>query len=145
MTFTQMLPGLAIVGVSLHLALQAILPSPPPPAPIVVHSLGFENGRVVQSRTVTPPDGRPAIPMTWVAEIMDPETGLDVPGCHGSGGNVYQAGTADATYSLTDWTGNPDCTLAALEPGKAYVLQAAWFSGTETVMAQSAPIVLRMQ
>lgn len=138
MSMAQTFAGVGVLAVAGHLALNAILPNPPP---IEVHSLTYRDGMVHQARTIRPADGR-AVAMTWVAEIADAETGLDVPGCHGSGANVYRAGTAEATYPLSEWVGNAACAPAVLEPGRAYILQAAWISDGSTVYFESEPVVM---
>lgn len=139
MSMGQTATGVAALAVAGHFALNAVLPSPPP---IEVHRLTYESGTVYQSRTVRPPHGQDAVAMTWVAEVMDTTTGLDVPGCQGSGANVYQAGAAEASYGLSQWVGSATCTPAVLVPGRAYILQAAWISDGKTVYYASEPIVM---
>ena len=140
MSMAQIIPFAAMVAGGAALGVGAILPDP---QPIRVHSLTYDDGMVTQSRTISPPSGQRAVAMTWVAEVYDAVTGVDVAGCHGTGANVYQAGTASASYSLAAWTGNANCTIDRFVPGRLYVLQAAWFTGGQTVMAESEPVIVR--
>jgi hypothetical protein len=138
MSMAQTVVGIGALALAGHVALNAVLPAPPA---IEVHGLTYRDGMVHQSRTIRPPDGH-AVAMTWVAEVSDAETGIDVPGCHGNGANVYRAGTAEAIYPLSAWVGNISCIPALLEPGREYVLQAAWISDAGTVYFESDPVVM---
>ena len=132
MHFTHIaLGGVAVIG-----AIQFALVEPlkravlPPEPPIVVHSLEWRDGAIVQDRTVTS-DGK--FTAAWQAEIRDVSTGLPVPGCYGSGVWTYDPGRIAPEIPLAEWVGNPDCRLAR----ECYQANATYEAGTFKTTARS--------
>ena len=132
MHFTQMaLGGFAVIG-----AIQFALVEPikrailPPDPPIVVHSLEWRDGVIVQDRTVTS-DGK--FTAAWQAEIRDVTTGQVVTGCYGSGVWTYAPGRIAPEIPLAEWVGNSDCRLAR----ECYQASATYEAGTFKTTARS--------
>lgn len=117
------LGGFAVLG-AIQLAVINNLPSPPGD-PIVVHSVALDGGRVVQDRTVSTDATFTA---KWRSEIVNDRTGEHVPWCSGSGVWDYQPGRVAPVMSLSEWVGNPECTLDSLPPGQ-YQPQVSFKAG----------------
>lgn len=132
MHFTQIaVAGIAVIG-----AIQIALVEPlkrtvlPPQPPIIVHSLEWRAGVIVQDRTVTSIGKFTA---AWDAEIRDVTTGLVVPGCKGSGVWPYDPGRASHNIPLAEWVGNSECRLAR----ECYQAIAKYEAGTFSTSARS--------
>ena len=137
MHFTHIaLGGAAIIG-----AIQFAIVEPlkrvvlPPGPPIVVHSIEWRDGSIVQDRTVTS-DGK--FTAAWQAEIRDVATGLPVPGCYGSGVWGYEPGRIAPEIPLAEWVGNSDCRL---DIGR-YQAIATYEAGTFKATARSPVFTL---
>lgn len=130
MSMANTMIGAAIVGVAMNAIVGAVLPAP---TGIQVHGLTYQAGYVTQDRTVLV-DGE-AFYAQWAASVVDAETGDTVPECAGNGAAPYPPGRKAARFSLADWTGNEDCTVSVLEPGRRYVLRAVWSWGEKSVSA----------
>ena len=127
MHMTQMALGTTFLAGVLHLGISAVVPKPPP---IVINSLSYEAGMVVQDRTVNTPGKFTAV---WEARVVSAITGLPVSGCEGRGDWDYSPGQRAAKMALTEWVGSKDCTLA---PGR-YQLFARYRSGNWSTDARS--------
>lgn len=132
MSLTQTLIGGGVFVAVGSALLQMVLPAP---APITVHSLAFENGFVIQDRTVATSDPFYA---SWAAQVVDNETGEKLPWCFGSGSFAYKPGRRGVSLELSEWVGNPACTVESLPPG-TYRLTAAWHWGESQAGAESKP------
>ena len=137
MHFTHIaLGGVAIIG-----AIQFAIVDPlkrvvlPPEPPIIVHSLEWRNGSIIQDRTVTS-DGK--FTAVFQAEIRDVATGLAVPGCSGSGVWTYAPGRIAPEIPLVEWVRNPDCKLG----GGQYQAFATYEAGTFKTTARSPVFTL---
>lgn len=104
--------GIAVVGAFQLFAINPLLNRINPPQPIVVHSLEWRDGIVVQERTVTT-DG-PFVAV-WSSEIRNANTGEIVPHCYGTGVWPYEPGHRSPQIPLAEWVGNPACQL---DPGR---------------------------
>ena len=100
----------SVVGVTaLTLVMQAVwMVVGPNPPPIIVHDLRYEEGYIVQDRTITSDGPFKAI---WAAEILNKATGKVVENCTGSGSWDYEAGHKSPRIPLAEWVGNSDCAL----------------------------------
>lgn len=94
----------------------------PAAQPIVVHSITYDSGYIVQDRTVNS-DG--PFKAFWTAEIMDASTGTAVPGCSGSGIWDYPSGRRATRIPIAEWVGNDACDLG---PG-SYIPIATYEAG----------------
>lgn len=115
-------------GGALAAGLQAVwLAIGPPAPPIVVHSLTYDAGYIIQDRTVQ----KPAWVAEWQAEIVSDVTGDVVAGCHGEGFWTYPGGRISPRISLTEWVGSEACTLA---PGRYFPRASFSDGGFEAVV-----------
>ena len=137
MHFTHIaLGGVAVIG-----AIQFALVEPlkravlPPEPPIIVHSLEWRDGAILQDRTVTT-DAK--FTAAWQAEIRDVATGKAVPGCYGSGVWTYEPGRIAPEIPLAEWVGNSDCRLG----GGRYQASATYEAGTFKSTARSPVFTL---
>jgi hypothetical protein len=130
MSFTQTLIGMGAVGLVAQSLLSAVLPDA---TGIFVHSLSYDNGMVTQDRTVV--TGQPSFYAQWAVNVVDAETGQMVPECAGNGAAPYREGRKSLTFTLSDWTGNDNCTPDVLIDGRKYELQAVWSWGDKNVSA----------
>lgn len=130
MSMTNTLIGLAIAGTAMNVIFGTVFPEP---TGIKVHELQYSGGFVTQDRTVLT-SGK-AFYAQWAAMVVDAETGDAVPACSGNGAAPYTPGRKSVKMSLSDWTGNDDCTADMLETGRLYKLQAVWSWGDESVSA----------
>lgn len=119
MSFSTHAVGTAMLALIMQGAWEILGPSLPP---IVVHSLTYEEGFIVQDRTVHA-DGK--FTAVWAAVILDKKTGLAVPDCQGTGSWDYQAGHKVIEIPLAEWVGNPQCDLG---PG-TYIPMARYSAG----------------
>lgn len=134
MSMTQTVAGSAILVAAMQMVWTA---AAPPVAPIVVHSIAYEDGFITQDRTVSATAKFTAV---WNAEIVDAETGAVVPNCSGGGSWDYEAGHRAIKMTLQEWVGNPDCKIpdvgtfyprATYKAGEFYLSQRGdFFSGT---------------
>jgi len=121
----------SLVGVTvLTLAMQAVwtVVGPKPP-PIIVHDLRYEDGYIVQDRTITSDGPFKAI---WSSEILNKATGDIVQGCTGSGVWDYEAGHKAPRIPLAEWVGNAACDLG---PG-VYIPIASYSAGEFHMIAR---------
>lgn len=128
--FNTVIGGAGLV-VAATVALQSMLPGPPP---FVVNSLNYEAGVVTQDRTIT--TSAPAFYAAWAATVENADTGESLHWCEGNGANAYPPGRRAVEFSLQDWTGNPLCTFASLPSGR-YALRASWAWGGQSTAAKS--------
>ncbi len=107
------------VALAMSLVLSPLMPQPP----IVIHSLTYDDGVVIQDRTVTT-DG----PWTgvWSADIIDTTTGEVAPNCHGEGVWDYAPGRKTPNIPFKEGVGNLLCEL----PEGEYQLVAIYRAGT---------------
>lgn len=119
MSVTQTFIGSGVVGGALYVLTGAIIPAPPA---IVVHALEYRDGMIIQDRTVNSD-----VPFyaAWAARIED-DAGQTV--CAGSGAWAYEPGRLAIDLPLTEWVGDPDCTLS---PGVTYHPVGVWSWGDE--------------
>jgi len=129
MSVGQLFIGAGIVGVALNVALNAVLPSA---EGVIIHSLTYDAGYVLQDRTVMAESDFYA---NWAASVVDLETGAIVYPCEGSGAFGYQPGRKVAKLTLAEWVGNDACTEDVLVSGHEYELRAVWNWGGDTVAA----------
>lgn len=99
------------------------------PQAIVVHDLHYENGHIVQDRTVSA-DGDYFF-AGWRAQINYASTGSPVPGCQGDGQWNYPVGRREFNIPLSEWVGSDQCTPDSLDPALDYVPVATWFWGSD--------------
>ena len=130
--------ALAAVGLFAGVGVERVVG--PDATPIVIHSLTFEStedgrGRVIQERTITPPDGASAFYAFWQAEVVDADTGVAVEDCKGSDAWPYTAGHSSPPMSLARWTGGEMCRQDDLPD--TFYLQATWFWGADQVTYKS--------
>lgn len=116
--------GVSVAGI--NGVLKTVLP---PIQPIVVHSLEYKDGAILQDRTVTV-EGGGVFWAQWKAQIVYAKTGETVPGCTGSGSWNYKAGSKAYAIPLAEWVGAASCTPDALPVG-CYRPVAAWAWGTD--------------
>ena len=124
-------PIQSIVGVTiLTMAMQAIWAVVGPIAPpIVVHDIRYENGYIVQDRTVASEGPFKAV---WTAEIQSKDTGAVASGCIGTGVWDYEAGHKAPRIPIAEWVGNPACRLG---PG-VYIPIATYSAGEFHLVAR---------
>lgn len=135
MSMSQLAIGVtAAVGLA-TLALQTVLPDP---APIEVQSLVYDQGQVLQERTIyTKQD---AFPIAWTATVENAETGDSVRWCEGSGANGYPPGHRVVEFrNLAEWTGRAECTVDSLPPG-TYSLRATWRWGENNSVSKKSNV-----
>lgn len=132
MHITQTLVGGAVLGGMLTGLFSFVAPAP---APIVVHSLKYEDGVITQDRTVT--TGAPWL-ATWKAEIVEYSTGDVVRGCKGDGVWTYTAGRISPSFSLQEWVGSLSCEL---QPG-TYFPRVTYWGGTDKIVARGDVFVI---
>lgn len=116
---TNFVAGTGVLFLAIQTLWSALGPEPPP---IVVHSLTYENGYIVQDRTVNS-DGK--FTALWTAQIQDKATGLSVPGCQGSGTWDYEAGRKTPRIPVAEWVGSPECAL----PAGTFIPVATYMAG----------------
>lgn len=126
------LTGAVIWGVA-TVWLRMVLPEP---VPFVVHSLAYSEGVVTQDRTITTDE--PAFFAQWTATVENADTGQSLRRCEGSGANGYPPGRMAVSFTLEEWTGRDNCTVASLLPGH-YTLRATWRWGEESTAMKSEP------
>jgi hypothetical protein len=127
MHMTQLAVGTTALAAALHFTVAAILPAPPP---IVINSLSYDAGKVLQDRTVNAGAKFSAV---WEARIVSVDSGLVVAGCEGRGDWDYSPGNRVAKIGLAEWVGSTDCTLP---PGQ-YQLFARYRAGSWATDARS--------
>lgn len=110
------------VGGGLAVALSMAVSPFIPQKPIVIHSLTYEDGVVIQDRTITTEGPWSGI---WSADIIDVNTGMVVGNCSGAGFWDYAPGRKTPKIPLKEWVGNPLCDLP---PGE-YQLVAIYKAG----------------
>lgn len=86
----------------------------PVPAPIAIHSLAYDDGHIIQDRTVNAETKFTAI---WAAEIVDATTGAVLAGCSGGGSWDYAPGRKAVRMTVQEWVGSPTCNV---QPGIYY-------------------------
>jgi hypothetical protein len=106
-----------------------------PPPPIEIHSLTYDNGFIVQERTINAPG--PEFYAGWQAQIINVATGQVMPGCAGAGGWDYKVGTYTARLPLSEWVGSP----CVLPPGE-YQPWAKYKSGSLVVEKRGTEFVI---
>lgn len=127
----------AVLGLG-QLALTSVLPDP---QPIVVHSLTYDAGMIIQDRTVTAEDQ--FFPAQWRAYIFDASTDKPIEECSGSGFWPYEAGRQSIPMSLQRWTGNTACTVDFLRSyGGEFYPVASWHWGNDFEKATGATFVV---
>lgn len=114
MSMIQSITAGAFVAVAVSAAISLVIPE----KPIAVHSLSYQNGNIVQDRTIEA-DGDVFF-MRWQAEIVNANTGRPLPHCVGSGSWNYTAGRLEVAIPLSEWTGSEFCTPSSLPPGEYY-------------------------
>jgi len=129
MSIGQMIIGAGVVGVAMNALLGAVLPSG---EGVIVHSLTYDAGYVLQDRTVMAESN---FNMQWTAKVVDVATGDVVYPCEGFGVFDYPPGRKVARIPIAEWVGNDACTVDVFQHGRAYELQASWDWGSETVAA----------
>lgn len=102
----------------------------PDPAPIVLNSISYESGYVMQDRTVTTSEPFWA---SWAAQVINADTGEKVVGCFGEGSFAYEPGNKAARLPLQEWVGSDECSLSS----GSYYLAAAWYWGDSQLGAKS--------
>lgn len=127
MQMTQLAIGTLGLVAALQVAVTTILPAPPP---IVVNSLAYDAGIVVQDRTINRGGKFSAV---WEAEVLSVKTGQPVPGCAGRGDWDYAPGNKVAEIPLAEWVGSAECNLV---PGE-YQLFARYRAGEWGTTARS--------
>lgn len=117
-------PIQSIVGVTiLTMAMQSVWAIVGPVAPpIVINELRYEDGYIVQDRTVASEGSFKAI---WTAEIQNKTTGEPVDDCIGTGVWDYEAGHKAPRIPVAEWVGNASCRLG---PG-TYIPIASYSAG----------------
>ena len=111
MSIGNTLIGGGLLAAMLQAAWVAVSPFPPP---IVIHSLTYQDGMVIQDRTVKAATKFAAV---WTAEIVDATTGAVVAGCSGGGAWDYVPGRKAVEMTVQEWVGSPTCDVPA---GKFY-------------------------
>jgi len=129
---TQTLVGGVVAFGATMALLQSVLPAP---QNIVVHSITFDRGHVIQDRTVNSESDH--FWATWSASVIGPD-GNALEWCIGSGAWPYQSGRKQFPMSLEKWTGADACTLESLPRNVPLKLLATWKWGDEDVTAESA-------
>lgn len=108
MHFTQTFAGAALIAGALHLGVSNVLPDPPAPPLVVINSLSYSDGVVIQDRAINATDRQWII---WEAAVVSDMTGQPVPGCSGAGFWEYSPGERVARIPLREWVGNANCQL----------------------------------
>ena len=106
MSFSQTFFGAAGLTAVAQLIWTAVAPLS---APLVIHSLSYDSGYIIQDRTIS--NGGDPVPMVYKAAIVSKLTGQTVPNCEGTGGWSYTDGHATLRIPLKEWVANPLCTL----------------------------------
>ena len=136
MSVSQTIAGGGVLGAFLLAVISPLFPEPPV---VQVHSLVFDGETVLQDRTISGDEDR--MPVFWMANVINVNTGLAIHKCSGDGGFPYPVGRDLVTMDLPHWTGREGCTPEAIGPGE-YVLQATWtWSGGQT-SAESEPFTI---
>ena len=135
MSLSQMVPAFgAMTGAAFFVAGTVIDQVTPPPPPIVVHSIRYDGGQVLQDRTVTPNGANAVKLLQWSAQVVYAGTGRPVPGCTGAGSWPYDRGRLTVQFDLPEWVGNAACTPDALPRGVDLHLRGVWaFEGRQVV------------
>ena len=127
MSATQTVIGGGILVAVASTLIQLVAPDH---APIVLNSISYESGYVMQDRTVTTSEPFWA---SWAAQVINADTGEKVDGCFGEGSFAYAAGNKVVRLSLQEWVGSDDCSLSI----GSYYLAAAWYWGDSQLGAKS--------
>jgi hypothetical protein len=130
MTMTHLAAGVTGIAMAIAAILGAVVPKPASPPPIVIHSLKYQDGAIIQDRTVSAQGKFTAI---WSAQIVDVATGQPVPECYGTGVWGYAPGAQSPAIPIAEWVGNDACRLG---PG-AYQALASYEAGTFRTTARS--------
>ena len=104
MSMTHTIAGGAVLLVMMQGVWELVGSIMPPPPAIVVNSLEYDAGFIIQDRRVNA-DGK--FTAAWTAAIVRADTGEPV--CEGSGVWDYASGEKVVRISVPEWTGDPDC------------------------------------
>jgi hypothetical protein len=130
MTVTHLAAGVTGIAMAIAAILGAVVPKPPAPPPIVIHSLEYQDGTIIQERTVSAQGKFTAI---WSAQIVDLATGQPVQDCYGTGVWGYAPGEQSPAIPIAEWVGNAACVL----PAGSYQALASYEAGTFRTTARS--------
>lgn len=123
MSMTQtMIGGTALILVG-TMILDVVTPDP---EAIIVHDLSYDEGFILQDRTVIAVGADGTFYAHWAARFEYAETGKNVPNCSGNGAWSYEVGRSIMPIPYREWVGNGRCEL---EPGVEYVPIASWSWG----------------
>lgn len=132
MSFGQTATGAAIVLSVIQFTVVPLLPSQPP---IVVHSLDYAAGAMVQDRTITVQGDK--FPARWNAALYDADTDTPIPKCVGAGFWNYAAGHGSYHIPIDQWVGREgECTTEYLQSLNISVYGvASWHWGNDETPA----------
>lgn len=122
MSTTQALAAGGAVAFGFATVLNAVFPAPP----IEIHSLKYEDGYIIQDRTVN--NGGERLPALYEAAIIRKSTGLPV--CEGSGAWRYSDGHAVVRIPVSEWVGGVACKLSPGEYQPMATYETRGFSVT---------------
>lgn len=127
-----------VVGSVLALPVVSVLDAVAPEG-IIIHELRYENGDMIQDRTVIGTEATfTMIYRATVARTSDPAIAI----CQGGDGFPYRTGHLIARMTLDEWVAEEGCK-AKLQKNQNYIPCAIWSWGNESVKACGAPFSIR--
>lgn len=101
------------------------------PPPIEVHSLNYQDGDIIQDRTVRAEGEK--FPANWHAAIYSAETREPISECVGEGFWNYSTGRRQYPIPVHEWVGREECTVEFVHSlGVDVYPVASWHWGDES-------------